>query len=95
MINPTPKTYYQWLMLLTANGLKCGPLQSFKDARVHHAIKPNTLGNVSFGMWDHQTDTGFIDWDKLTEGTRRATPPPPREVVPAPPIPDGDKEWDL
>ena len=82
-------------MLLKAHGLKCGPLEAFKDSRVNHALKPNTVGQVSYGMWNHEAagtgGSGYLDWDRLEAEAKR----PAREVAPAPPIPDGSKEWDL
>jgi hypothetical protein len=108
----TPKTYYEWLMRLNEHRLKCGPLEAFKDSRVHHALKPGTIGNVSYGMWDHQTQTGYLEWDRIEadqkreEALKNAAPRQSGDtsssgssltdrIKPAPPIPDGDKDWDL
>ena len=66
-----PKTYYEWLMRLNELRLKCGPLEAFKDSRVHHALKPGTIGNVSYGMWDHQTQTGYLEWDRIEADAKR------------------------
>ena len=93
MEKTVPKTYYDWLMLLKANRLKVGPCEAFGEERFNHALKPNTLGKVSYGMWDHRTNTGYIAWEKLEEDAKHVTRP--IDVTPAPPIPDGDKEWDL
>jgi hypothetical protein len=87
---PIPKTYYEWLLLLNELRLKVGPCEAFKDERFNHALKPGTLGNVSYGMWDHKTNTGYISWEKLESIGK----PKPIEVTPAPPIKDGNKEWD-
>jgi hypothetical protein len=88
---PIPKTFYEWLMILKDHRLKAGPLEAFQDERFQHAVKPGTIGNVSFGMWDHKTNTGYINWDRV-----EAPPSPvPVNVLSAPPIPDGDKEWDM
>jgi hypothetical protein len=43
-------------------------------------------GTISYGMWDHRTNSGFLDPDKSA---------PKQEIREAPPIPDGDKDWDL
>jgi hypothetical protein len=86
-----PKTYYEWLMRLNELRLKVGPCEAFQDERFNHALKPGTLGNVSYGMWDHKTNTGYISWEKLEAhagAVKRI------EVAPAPPIQDGNKEWD-
>jgi hypothetical protein len=96
MENITPKYFYDWLMLLKANGLKVAPLEAFKDSRVTHALKPNTLGNVSYGMWDHRAEpnggSGYLNWDLIERDMARKAV---REIAPAPPIPDGNKDWDL
>jgi hypothetical protein len=90
MANITPTTFYDWLMAVKAAGLKCGPLEAFKDERYCHALAksaaPMATGTISYGMWDHRTNTGFLNPDVSQ---------PKTEVKPAPPIPDGDKEWDL
>jgi hypothetical protein len=86
----TPKSYYEWLLLLNKLRLKVGPCESFQDERFNHALKPGTIGNVSYGMWDHKTNSGYISWEKLQAhaGPKRI------EVAPAPAIKDGNKEWD-
>jgi hypothetical protein len=93
MANITPKTFYDWLMAVKAAGLKCGPLEAFQDERFNHALSkgavPHGHGTISFGMWDHRTNAGFLDPDRSQLKTEL------REIKPAPPIPDGDKEWDL
>lgn len=90
MAKITPKTFYDWLMAVKAAGLKCGPLESFQDERYHHAIAKSAsgmaTGTISYGMWDHRTDAGWLDAERSA---------PKAEVKPSPPIPDGDKEWDL
>lgn len=92
---PIPKTFYEWCQLLRKLRLKVGPYESFKEESFQHALKPGTLGKVSYGMWDHHTNTGYINWDKV-EGIVPATKSPGTDNVrPAPPIPDGDKDWDL
>jgi hypothetical protein len=89
MANITPKYFYDWLMAIKATGtLKCGPLEAFKEERFNHAIsrKAGAGANLSFGMWDHRTNTGWLDPDRAQ---------PKEDIKPAPAIPDGDKEWDL
>lgn len=77
-----PKTFYEWLMLLNRHRLKCGPLEAFKDSRVHHAL--GRVDKRSYGFWDHQSGTGILTPEE----------PAPIEVKPAPPAPDSD-EWNL
>lgn len=89
MAKITPQSFYEWLMLLNAHHLKCGPLEAFKDSRVHHAIS-RTDSKITYGFWDHQTNTGYLDLDQS-----QAPKPEVKEILAAPPIPDGDKEWDL
>lgn len=60
-----PNTFYSWLMLLNKHHLKVGPLESFKDERFQHALSRSN-SNVSFGFWDHRTDSGFLDMDNQT-----------------------------
>ena len=90
MANIVPKTFYDWLMAVKAAGLKAGPLEAFKEERYQHAVAksaaPMASGTISYGMWDHRTHTGFLNPD-ISQ--------PKQEVKSAPPIPDGDKEWDL
>lgn len=81
-----PKTFYDWLMLLNQHGLKCGPLEAFRESRTHHALS-RTNGRLTFGLWDHQSNTGFLNPDGLVV--------PAKEIKEAPPVADGDKEWDL
>lgn len=93
-----PKYFYDWLMLLKANGLKAAPLEAFKDSRITHAIKPNTIGNVSYGMWDHRAEgtggSGFLNWERI-EADKDLVRAKERAIAPAPPIPDGNKDWDM
>jgi hypothetical protein len=90
MANIVPKTFYDWLMAVKAAGLKAGPLEAFKDERFNHAVAKTAAGvssgAFSYGMWDHRTNSGFLDPERSK---------PKAEVTPAPPIKDGDKEWDL
>lgn len=90
MANITPPTFYDWLMELNRLRLKAGPLEAFKDERFQHALSRTAsgvgAGTISYGMWDHRTNSGFVNPDVSQ---------PKAEVKPAPPIPDGDKEWDL
>lgn len=88
MPNLVPKTFYEFLMLLNEHRLKVGPVEAFKEERYSHALGRNTVGRVSYGMWDHKTNAGFIDLDRVREHQKAA-------VKDAPAIPDGDKEWDL
>jgi hypothetical protein len=76
--------------------LKCGPLEAFQESRFNHALRPGSIGNVSYGMWDHRTDTGYIDVDRL-EAHQKASATKTRtdNIAPAPPIKDGDKDWDM
>jgi hypothetical protein len=78
-----PKTFYEWLMLLNRHRLKLGPLEAFKDSRVHHAL--GVIDRQSYGFWDHQSNTGVLDPDKHA--------PAPVEIPPAPPVPDTDPYW--
>jgi hypothetical protein len=87
---PVPKTFYEWAMLLRKLRLKVGPYETFKEDLFSHALKPGTIGNVSFGMWDHRTNTGYIEWDRYESIGK----PKKIEVTPSPPIKDGNKEWD-
>jgi hypothetical protein len=91
MEHEKPTTYYRWLLLLKKLRLKVGPCEAFQDERFNHALKPGTLGDVSYGMWDHKTNTGYISWEKIEAHTGGAKH---IEVTPAPPIKDGNKEWD-
>lgn len=87
MAKITPKTYYEWLMVLNQHRLKVAPMESFGDERFNHAVARGAASSsFSYGMWCHRTDTGWVDPDALR---------PKKEVTPAPPIPDGDKEWDV
>lgn len=90
MPNTVPKTFYEFLMLLNEHRLKVGPVEAFKDERFSHALGRNTIGRVSYGMWDHKTCTGFLDMDKVLEHKARD-----ERIKAAPPIADGDKEWDV
>lgn len=76
-------------MLLNAHRLKVGPVEAFKEERYSHALGRNTVGRVSYGMWDHKTNTGFIDLDRVQEHAKN------QAIKDAPAIPDGDKDWDL
>jgi hypothetical protein len=87
-----PKTFYEWLMILKANNLRCGPLEAYRDSRTNHALGRNTVGRIVYGFWDHQTNTGYVDVELAHS---HATKPPADPITPAPAIPDGDKEWDL
>jgi hypothetical protein len=88
---PVPKSFYEWCLILRQLRLKIGPYETFKDEIFTHALKPGTLGQVSYGMWDHKTGTGYISWEKIEAHTGG---PKHIEVTPAPPIKDGNKEWD-
>jgi len=77
----TPKTFYEWLMLLNAHRLKCGPLEAFGEARTHHAL--GRYDNKPYGFWDHQAAAGYLDIDH----------PIAVDVKPAPPVSDADREW--
>jgi hypothetical protein len=76
-----PATFYDWLMLLHEHRLKCGPLEAFDGERFHHAI--GRFDRQSYGFWDHRTQTGYLEPDKVFV----------REVTPAPPVSDTDPEW--
>ena len=96
MANIVPKSFYEWLMELKRLKLKCGPLEAFKEERVNHALKPGSIGNVSYGMWDHRTNSGYLDVDRLeTHQKAAAARTRTDDIAPAPPIPDGNKDWDM
>ena len=77
----TPKTFYEWLMLLNVHRLKCGPLEAAGASRTHHAL--GKYDNQPYGFWDHQSATGYLDPDH----------PMGRDVKPAPPTDEHDPEW--
>ena len=76
-----PATFYDWLMLLNHHRLKCGPLEAFQNERFHHAL--GRVDRQSYGFWDHRSNTGYLEPDKVFTV----------DVKPAPPIPEGDREW--
>lgn len=86
-----PKTFVEWVKEVRANGLKVGPLEGGSDNPINHALAKNSIGNVSFGFWDHAGNLGHIDLDRATQRHPQAVK---REVAPAPPIPDGSRDWD-
>jgi hypothetical protein len=77
----TPATFYEWLMLVKQHRLKLGPLEGFKDSLVHHAL--GRYDKRSYGFWDHQSCTGFLNPETPEE----------IEVKPAPPVRADDPEW--
>jgi hypothetical protein len=63
MSHLTPATFYDWLLLIKKHHLKLGPLEGFKDSLVHHALDANNR-NISYGFWDHQSGSGYLDPEK-------------------------------
>ena len=59
-----PATFYEWLMLANRHRLKIGPLEAFKDSRVHHAL--GRVDKRSYGFWDHQTCIDFLNPNEPT-----------------------------
>jgi hypothetical protein len=91
---PVPKSFYEWCMLCRRLRLKVGPYETFKDEVFTHALRPGTQ-QASFGMWDHKTNSGYIAYEKLEAGAHLPRAISQDGIRPAPPIPDGDKEWDM
>jgi hypothetical protein len=81
-----PATYYEWLLLIQRHHLRLGPLERAGGSLVNHALDP-TNRTISIGFWDHQSGTGLLDVDAIGA-------PRPVVVQPAPPIPDGNPDWD-
>lgn len=89
-----PKTYYDFLIQVKRLKLKLGPLEGAGDAMVNHALSRQN-SSLTCGFWDHQANAGYIDLDKVALVHRADAAVKALEVKPAPPIPDGDKDWDL
>jgi len=79
-----PATFYEWLMLIKHHKLRLGPLEGYRDSLVHHAL--GRTNGQSFGFWDHQANSGFLDME-------RGAAPRAREIKPAPPVSDADPDW--
>jgi hypothetical protein len=88
MATLNPKTFYEWVREVRRLKLYVGPFEGIHGDMVQHALSPSTHGRVSFGLWDHQGNVGFIDMDKVDADKARV-------IKPAPPIDGKSSEWDL
>ena len=84
-----PATYHEWLLLVKRNKLRLGPLEGIGEALCNHALH-RLNGRVSYGFWDHQAGSGFLD---MEHGDARLAQETMRKIEPAPPVSDNDPDW--
>ena len=82
-----PATYHAWLLLVKKNRLRLGPLEGMGESLVNHALARSS-NRASYGFWDHQSNTGFIDMEQGNLQLRERD-----TVSPAPPVPADDPDW--